>query len=74
LTLLVWRQEEHPTCKKLIDEVLVWLSVWSVVQMVCIWSGTSSPDSCRKMGRKMVVCVRTFEKAAEKHKFEQFFN
>jgi len=32
LTLLVWRQEEHPTCKKLNDEVLAWLSLWSEVQ------------------------------------------
>ena len=38
LTLLVGRQEEHPACKKLSDEVLVWLSVWSEVQIVCIWS------------------------------------
>jgi len=27
LTLLAGRREEHPTCKKLSDEVLVWLSV-----------------------------------------------
>jgi len=27
LTLLVRRQEEHPTYKNLSDEVLVWLSV-----------------------------------------------
>jgi len=32
LTLLVGRQEEHPACKKLSGEVLVWLSVWSKVQ------------------------------------------
>ena len=38
LTLLVGRQEEHPACKQLRDEVLVWLSVWSEVQIVCIWS------------------------------------
>jgi len=38
LTLLVGRQEEHPAYKKLSDEVLVWLSVWSEVQIVCIWS------------------------------------
>ena len=25
LTLLVWRQEEHPSCKKLSDEMLAWL-------------------------------------------------
>jgi len=25
------RQEEHPACKKLSDEVLVWLSAWSKV-------------------------------------------
>jgi len=38
LTLLVGRQEEHPDRKKLSDEVLAWLSIWSVVHMICIWS------------------------------------
>ena len=27
-----------PIALKLSDEVLVWLSVWSKVQIVCIWS------------------------------------
>jgi len=36
LTLLVGRQEGHPACKKLSSGVLVWLSVWSEVQ-ICIW-------------------------------------
>ena len=36
LTLLVEWQEGHPACKKLSSEVLVWLSVWSEVQ-ICIW-------------------------------------
>jgi len=35
LTLLVGRQEGHPTCKKQSGGVLVWLSVWSEVQ-TCI--------------------------------------
>ena len=35
LTLLVGRQEGHPASK---TEVLVWLSVWSEVQMICTWS------------------------------------
>ena len=38
LMLLVGRQEGHPACKKLIGGVLAWLSVWSEVQIVCIWS------------------------------------
>jgi len=38
LTPLVGRQTEHLACKKLSDEVLAWLSVWSEVQMICIWS------------------------------------
>ena len=38
LTLLVGCQEEHLACKKTSDEVLVSLSVWSKVQIVCIWS------------------------------------
>jgi len=37
LTLLVWRQEGHPACKKQSGWVmLAWLSVWSKVQ-TCIW-------------------------------------
>jgi len=38
LTLLIGHQEEHPARKKLSDGVLAWLSVWSLVQMICIWS------------------------------------
>jgi len=38
LTLLAGRLEEHPAHKKLSDGVLAWLSVWNVVQMICIWS------------------------------------
>jgi len=34
--LLVGWQEEYSACKKLTDEVLVWLSVWSEVQMICV--------------------------------------
>jgi len=37
-TLLATRQEQHLACKKLSDEVLARLSVWSKVQMICIWS------------------------------------
>jgi len=36
LTLLVGCQKEHLICKKLSDEVLAWLSLWSEVQMICI--------------------------------------
>ena len=36
LTLLVGRQEGHPTCKKLSGGVPAWLSVWSEVQ-TCTW-------------------------------------
>jgi len=38
LMLLVGQQEGHPSCKKLSGEVLAWLSVWSEVQVICIWS------------------------------------
>jgi len=37
LTLLVGRQKGHLACKKLSGGVLAWLSVWSEVQIVCIW-------------------------------------
>jgi len=38
LTLFLGRQEEHPACNKLSDRVPAWLSVWSEMQMICIWS------------------------------------
>ena len=38
LTLLVGWHKEHLARKKLSDEVLAWLSVWSEVQMTCIRS------------------------------------
>ena len=38
LMLLVGQQEAHPACKKLSGGVLAWLSLWSEVQMICIWS------------------------------------
>jgi len=38
VTMLSGHQEEYPACKKLGDEVLAWLSVWSEVQVICIWS------------------------------------
>ena len=39
LTLLTGRQEEHPASQELSDEVVVvWLSVWSEVEMICLWS------------------------------------
>ena len=33
LTLLVGCQEQHPACKRLSDDVLGWLSVWSKVKV-----------------------------------------
>jgi len=38
LTLLLRWQEEHPVHKEFSDELPVWLSVWSEVQMICMWS------------------------------------
>jgi len=37
LTLLVGQQEGHPAWEKLIGGMLVWLFVWSEVQ-ICIWT------------------------------------
>jgi len=39
LILLVGHQEDYPACKRPSDEVLAWLSVYSKVQIICIWSG-----------------------------------
>ena len=38
LILLVVHQEERPACKELSAEVLAKLTVWSKVQIICIWS------------------------------------
>ena len=38
LTLLVWVRKGIRPVKKLSDKVLAWLSIWSKVQMICIWS------------------------------------
>jgi len=38
LTLLDGQQQGHPACKKLSGGALAWLSVWSAMQMICIWS------------------------------------
>jgi len=49
LTLLVGHQEEHPAHKILSDGVPAWLSVWNVVQMICIcssWCHCHSIISC----------------------------
>ena len=56
LTLLVGRQEEHLARKKLSDWVLAWLSVWSVVQMICMWSGWCHchPSSLASVKSRMV--------------------
>jgi len=35
LTLVVWPQEEHPSCKKLSDKMLAWLSVWIIWSNWC---------------------------------------
>jgi len=32
----IGHREEHPARKKLSDEVLAWLSVWSKMQMICM--------------------------------------
>jgi len=33
-----WASGRASSCKKMSGEVLAWLSVWSVVQIICIWS------------------------------------
>jgi len=38
LTLLVGHQEEYPACKKMNDKMLAWLSAWSKMHVICIWS------------------------------------
>jgi len=46
LTLLVGRPEEHLAGRKVSDGVLMWLSVCSEVQMICIWSSCHPIISC----------------------------
>jgi len=53
MTLLVGRQEEHPACKKLTDEVLVWLSGVGVV--ICL----ERDADCMHMVQLMLMHPRT---------------
>jgi len=57
---LVWHQEERPACKILVL-VLVWLSVWSEVQMICVWSSsadaTATPSSIASLKSRMVLLL-----------------
>ena len=54
MTLLVWHHEEHLSCKNCVGVVVNWLSVWSEVQIVYIWSNchpqTPSPLASFKSG------------------------
>jgi len=48
LTPLVGHHEEHLACKKVMSCWLAWLSVWSKVQVICIYSpanATATPSS-----------------------------
>jgi len=56
LTLLVGHQEEYLSCKKLSDEVLALLSVWSEVQMICICAAdaTATPLSLASLKSGLV--------------------
>ena len=64
LTMLDGRQKEHLLvknrvirCKKLSDQVLAWLSLWSKVQMICILSradATATPSSLGLLKSRLV--------------------
>jgi len=49
LTLLAGRQEDHPTCKKLSDELMAWSSVRIKVQMICIWSSCPGKEAIKRV-------------------------
>jgi len=59
LTLLAGCQEEHPACKqiKVSFEVLVWLSVWSKLQIACMCSMPSQnpPSSLASFKSRLVL-------------------
>jgi len=53
-----WRHEERTACKKLSDEVLAWLSIWSEMQMICIrpsWCHCHPIISCFQIGLSFLV-------------------
>ena len=58
--MLVGHQEKHPACKKLSDEVSVWLFVWREVQIVCLWfswchSHPQTPSSVASFKSRLVL-------------------
>ena len=46
--LLVGHPEEHPACKKLSDEVLVWLSVWTGARCILFAYGPADAAAIPK--------------------------
>ena len=56
LTLLTGLQGEHLISKKLSDEMLAWLSVWSKVQMICLCpaDATATPSSLASLESRLV--------------------
>jgi len=54
--VLVRRHEEHPACKKLSDEVLAWLAVWSEIQKVTYGpaDATATPSSLASLKSRVV--------------------
>jgi len=56
VTLLFGHQKDHPPVKKLSDRVLMWLSVWREVHMICIWSSWCHchPSSLASVNSRMV--------------------
>jgi len=54
LILSVGRQEEHPACKKMSDEVLAWLSVWNEVDELVDGTATTSSLASLHVKSRMV--------------------
>jgi len=48
MMLLVGHPEEHPACKKLSDEVLVWLSVWTGARCILFAYGPADAAAIPK--------------------------
>jgi len=58
VTLLVGHQQEQPACRNLSDELLAWLSEWSEVQIISIWSSWchchATPSSLASLKSRLV--------------------
>jgi len=62
LTLLVGHQEEHPACKKLSDEVLMWLTLTAFSALTLLVGWQEGHPACKKLSGGVLAWLSVWSK------------